>query len=298
MILRVLHRTTYRYTDAVTTSHHEARLSPRDTETQRVLSHELTVTPQPSTFRRRFDYFGNRAAHFSFSEPHRVLDVLASSTVECRPMPSIALERTPPWEEVRDRLARDRRTDLLDAYAMAFASPLIPISRELEGYARGSFTPRRPVLEATNDLMGRIRDEFAYDPRATTVATPLDEVLENRRGVCQDFAHVAIGCMRALGLGARYVSGYLVTHPPPGKPKLVGADASHAWFQAFVPETGWIDFDPTNNLMPSEEHVTVAYGRDFADVTPLRGVIHGGGQHELTVAVDVDPVTTAPAPAA
>lgn len=290
MRLSVVHRTRYSYAEAVTTSHHEARLAPRESELQRTLSHTLHITPEPASRRRRFDYFGNRTVYFSLSEPHRTLEVVAQSVVEIMPARPPLLHATPPWESVRDRLRRDRLRDMLDAYAMCFASPHVQLSPEVAEYAAPSFTPGRPVLEAVADLSARIFHDFHYDPRATEVSTPLDTLLRERRGVCQDFAHLAIGCLRAMGLPARYVSGYLLTRPPPGKPKLVGADASHAWFATFIPEYGWVDFDPTNNLLPSDEHVTIAYGRDFSDVTPIRGVILGGGSHELTVAVDVDPV--------
>lgn len=291
MKLRVVHRTGYQYSDPVTTSLHEARLSPRDSEIQRTLSHELVVHPEPSARRRRFDYFGNRVQHFGLSEPHRSLDVVATSIVEITRGRTIDVARTPAWEIVQTQLATERRRDMLDAYAMTFDSTHVRGSAEITAYGALSFTPRRPILDGVFDLVRRIYTEFTYDPRATEVSTPLTEVLEKKRGVCQDFAHLAIACVRAQGLAARYVSGYLLTHPPPGKAKLVGADASHAWLSAFVPELGWIDFDPTNGIMPSDEHVTIAYGRDFADVTPLRGVILGGGQHELTVAVDVDVVS-------
>lgn len=288
MKLRVVHRTLYRYGDAVTTSHHEARLSPRDSEAQRTLRHEIIVSPLPEARRRRFDYFGNRAVHFSLSEPHRWLEVVATSVVEVTPLRPPPVSASVPWEDVRDLLALDRKRDSLDAYAMAFQSPLIPHVDGVYEYAALSFAPGRPVLEAVLDLMARIYREFIYDPRATEVSTPLSEVLELRRGVCQDFAHFGIACLRSHGLPGRYVSGYLLTRPPPGKTKLVGADASHAWFATFVPEYGWVDFDPTNNVIPQGEHVTIAYGRDFADVTPIRGVILGGGQHQLSVSVDVD----------
>jgi transglutaminase-like putative cysteine protease len=290
MKLCVVHRTLYQYGDAVTTSHHEARLAPRDTELQRTLSHELVITPAPEARRRRFDYFGNRTVHFSLSEPHRSLEVRATSTVEARPLRPPLLATTPAWESVRDRLRVDRRRDVLDAYSMCFDSPHVHVGHEVADYAAPSFEQGRPVLEAVGHLMARIHEEFTYDPRATEVSTPLVTLLQDRRGVCQDFAHLAIGCLRAVGLPARYVSGYLLTRPPPGKIKLIGADASHAWFSTFIPEYGWVDFDPTNNLIPSDEHITIAYGRDFADVTPIRGVILGGGQHELTVAVDVNQV--------
>lgn len=290
MRLRVIHRTSYLYGDTVTTSHHEARLTPRDGETQRTCSHELEIVPAPETRRRRFDYFGNRVVHFSLSEPHRSLEVLAQSVVEMKPHQPPRLEQSPGWESVRDQLARDRRRDALDAYSMVFDSPLVPALPDVRAYAAPFFTPGRPILEAVQALMERIHAEFTYDDRATEVTTALADVLRLRRGVCQDFAHFAVACLRSHGLPARYVSGYLLTHPPPGKPKLVGADASHAWFATFVPEYGWVDFDPTNNVLPAGDHVTAAYGRDFSDVTPLRGVILGGGQHKLAVAVDVDMV--------
>lgn len=288
MKLRVVHHTSYLYGDAVTTSHHEARLTPRDSEVQRTLSHELEITPAPEARRRRFDYFGNRIVHFSLSEPHRSLSVVARSVVDISPLRPPPLSASPPWESVRDLLARDRRRDSLDAYSMVFDSPLVPSLPSVHAYAAPFFTPQRPLLEAVRELMARIHAEFTYDDGATEVTTELADVLQHRRGVCQDFAHFAVACLRSHGLPARYVSGYLLTHPAPGTSKLIGADASHAWFATFVPEHGWVDFDPTNDVMPAGDHVTAAYGRDFSDVTPIRGVILGGGQHQLSVAVDVD----------
>lgn len=287
MKLAVTHRTAYLYSEAVTTSHHEARLTPRESEVQHTLSHELLVSPRPEAQRRRFDYFGNRALHFSLSEPHRSLTVIAKSVIELKPLAPPELGATPAWENVRQRLKSDRRRDVLDAYAMTLDSTHVSADAQLALYATRFFTPGRPLLEAVQALVAAIHAEFVYDPRATEISTPVLEVLRQRRGVCQDFAHLAIGCLRSHGLAARYVSGYLLTRPPPGKTRLVGADASHAWFATFVPEHGWVDFDPTNNVMPAGEHVTVAHGRDFADVTPIRGVILGGGQHQLSVAVDV-----------
>jgi transglutaminase-like putative cysteine protease len=284
----VKHRTSYRYSSNVTTSHHEARLLPRATEQQKVLAAEVLVTPTPSSVRRRQDYFGNRTMHFSISEPHRALDVVATSVVEITPVAPPLPELSPPWEDVVERLASDRRRDVLDAYQMTFESPHVTKSGDFLEFGRPAFSPGRPVLEAVNALSGRIHSEFAYDNKSTDVSTPLSQVLEQKRGVCQDFAHLMIACLRSLGLAARYVSGYLLTRPPPGKPKLVGADASHAWVSVWLPRSGWIDFDPTNDVMPREEHITTAYGRDFSDVTPLRGVILGGGQHVLEVSVDVN----------
>jgi transglutaminase-like putative cysteine protease len=287
MRLRVQHRTTYSYGDAVSTSHHEAHLAPRDGENLRTLAHDVEISPSPSVRRERFDFFGNRALHFSIREPHRELSVTATSVVDLSAVIPPVLGQTPPWEEVRDRLAGDRRRDVLDAYALTFESPQARGGPEVLDYAAPSFTARRPVLDAVRDLTHRIHADFRYDTGATEVATPVKEVLRRRRGVCQDFAHLQIACLRAMGLAGRYVSGYLLTHPPPGRPKLVGADASHAWVGTFVPDFGWVEFDPTNDLLPSDEHVTVAWGRDFTDVTPVKGVILGGGKHEVHVSVDV-----------
>ena len=287
MKLRVVHRTAYSYGEAVSTSHHEAHLAPRDGEVLRTLAHDVAISPSPSVRRERFDFFGNRALHFSIREPHRALEVVASSLVELSPSEPPVLTASPPWEDVRDRLAGDRRRDVLDAYALTFESPQVRGGPEVSDYVATSFTPRRPVLDAVRDLTTRIHADFRYDPEATEVATPVKEVLRRRRGVCQDFAHLQIACLRSLGLAGRYVSGYLLTRPPPGRPKLVGADASHAWVGTFVPDFGWVEFDPTNDLIPGDEHVTVAWGRDFTDVTPVKGVILGGGKHEVMVSVDV-----------
>ena len=290
MKLEVTHRTTYVYGDAVSTSHHEGRLAPRDGEGQHTLSHEITINPVPSARRDRFDFFGNRTIHFSIREPHRSLEVLARSLVELRApaLPLLSASPSPSWEKVRDRLRTDRRRDLLDAYALTFESPKAQAVPALLDYVRPSFPDGRPLLEAVSDLTRRIHTDFVYDPESTDVSTPVAEVLRRKRGVCQDFAHLQIAGLRCMGLPARYVSGYLLTRPPPGRPKLIGADASHAWIGTFVPDLGWLDFDPTNNLRPTDEHVTVAHGRDFSDVTPLKGVILGGGRHEVRVAVNVD----------
>ena len=287
MRLRVVHKTVYSYGDAVSTSHHEAHLAPRDSESLRTLGHDVAISPSPSVRRERFDYFGNRALHFSIREPHRELEVVATSLVDLSPVMPPVLAATPPWEEVRERLGSDRRRDVLDAYALTFESPMVKGGPEVGDYAVSSFAAGRAVLDAVRDLTRRIHADFKYDSDATEVATPVKEVLRRRRGVCQDFAHVQVACLRSMGLAARYVSGYLLTRPPPGRPKLVGADASHAWVATFVPDFGWVEFDPTNDLLPTDEHVTVAWGRDFSDVTPVKGVILGGGKHEVRVSVDV-----------
>lgn len=288
MKLRVVHRTSYYYGEPATTSHHEAHLVPRQSEVQRTITCDLDIIPNPASRRSRLDYFGNRTTYFGMTEPHRKLEVVANSLIETQPVVLPDFAETPAWEQVHQKLLNERQRDVLQATQMRFASPLIPLSAELREYAQASFPAHRPILTGVADLMRRIHSEFKYDTTATDVTTSLATVFQSRRGVCQDFAHVMIGCLRSLGLAARYTSGYLRTHPPPGQPRLIGADASHAWVAVWVPESGWVDFDPTNNLNPSEEHVTLAFGRDFSDVTPLRGVILGGGRHSLEVSVDVD----------
>jgi transglutaminase-like putative cysteine protease len=303
--LRIVHETRYDYDEPVTTSHHEIHLTPRNHRGQRCLSHEILVEPSPVTMRDRLDYFKNQTRYFGIHESHRSLRIVAQSRVELahdpkgigngaaiagRPADIDEVSRQVSWEAVRDRVARDRSRDSLDAYSFVFDSPYIKAQPGLAELARRAFAPGRPLLEAATDLTRLIFTEFTYDPQATRVSTPLSEVLELRRGVCQDFAHLEIGCLRALGLPARYMSGYLLTSPPPGKPRLVGADASHAWIATYVPPHGWIEFDPANNLVQPEKHVVVAYGRDFGDVTPVRGVVMGGGTHRLRVSVDVAPI--------
>ena len=289
MRLRITHKTTYRYGETASTSHHEARLTPRASENQRTLTHELEILPEPTVRRGRLDFFGNKTTYFGLTEPHQQLQIEARSLVEVTLRSDIDCAGSPAWETVCTRLRSDRRRDTLQAYQMAFESTHVRFSEELIEYAATAFEPSRPILSVAQALMHKIHAEFRYDPNATDVNTGLDVVLEKRRGVCQDFAHLLAGCLRSRGLAARYVSGYLLTQPPPGKPRLVGADASHAWVSVWVPEQGWIDFDPTNDLIPGEQHVTLAYGRDFSDVTPVRGVILGGGQHTIQVAVDVEP---------
>jgi transglutaminase-like putative cysteine protease len=227
---------------------------------------------------------------FAVQEPHRRLTVSAKSTVEVRPCAVPQPEDTPAWETVRDLLHHERSPAVLEAAQYLFASPRIPCSLRLRHYAARSFLPGQSLLGAVLDLTRRIATDFTYDPQATSVGTPLHDVLRARRGVCQDFAHVQIGCLRALGLAARYVSGYLVTQPPPGQPRLVGADASHAWVSVYCPGYGWIATDPTNNILASDRHITIAFGRDYSDVSPIKGVLFGGGQHTMEVAVDVVPV--------
>lgn len=284
------HRTTYRYGSDVAVSHHLARLRPRELPWQQVSGFELHVDPVPVAADERVDWYGNPTSFFSIGSPHEKLTVTARSRVTVTaPLLPIAAQ-TPPWESVRKRCTSDVLTPDSAVGEFRFDSPHIARKAVFADFAAASFPRERPLLEAVADFTARIYREFKFDPRATTVATPLDEVLSHRRGVCQDFAHLAIAGLRSLGLPARYVSGYLETQPPAGRARLVGADASHAWFSIWCPGHGWIDADPTNNLFPGDRHITVAWGRDFSDVSPLRGVVVGGGDHGLRVSVDVAPL--------
>ncbi|TCV79283.1 transglutaminase family protein [Sulfurirhabdus autotrophica] len=288
MHYRVIHKTEYEYSEAVGVSFSEARLLPRTTANQNCRNSQLQVFPVPTDYRERVDFFGNRAVYFSIREPHQQFVVTATSEVHIDPQEAqLNFSQGLDWESVRLMLRQKRDEQTLDALQYTLDSPFVSASPELAAYAQISFPRGRSLLEAVNDLMGRIHKDFTYDPEFTTLATPLSTVLEHRRGVCQDFAHLAIGCLRAHGLAARYVSGYIETFPPPGKEKLVGSDASHAWFSVFVPELGWMDFDPTNNQIPVDQHIVVGWGRDYGDVNPLKGVIFGGGEHKLEVSVDV-----------
>lgn len=291
---RVVHRTRYEYSAPVSLCHNEAHLSPRDLPTQKALRHQLLVDPLPDVQHQRKDFFGNAVTYFAVQEPHQVLEVTATSDVDLLPWAPIDLKQSPPWDEVRDKLGGKLTDETVEARPYCLESPHVPALPELGDFAAPSFPAGQPILAAVDSLMRRIHAEFSYDPHFTTIATPLAHVLEHRRGVCQDFAHLAIGALRSLGLAARYVSGYIESVPPPGAEKLVGADASHAWAAAYVPGLGWIDFDPTNNQLPPAAHVTVAWGRDYSDVTPLKGVILGGGEHHLSVSVDVSRLPDAP----
>lgn len=288
MLYQIEHTTLYEYQSSVSLCHNQAYLLPRETPSQTCLTSELRIDPQPSDLIERSDFFGNRRVYFAVEQPHQEQKVTMLGQVRILGELSLfSSGQAISWELARDRLAGDRSRNLLEACPFLYPSRHIPTSPALADYARRSFPPGRLLLDAVKELVARIHCDFIYDPGFTTIATPLDEVLEHRRGVCQDFAHLAIGCLRSLGLAARYVSGYLETLPPPGKTRLVGADASHAWISVLVPGGGWVDFDPTNDQQVSEHHLTVAWGRDFADVVPLKGVAFGGGEHKLKVAVDV-----------
>ncbi len=294
MLYHIVHTTTYQYSELVSLCHNALHLEPRSSIRQQCHSVELDVRPEPGQVQQQLDYFGNPLTCFTIQQPHGQLVLRAESWVEVTPPEALDLRATPAWETVRDELRCDRCSAALDAYQFVFPSRYVPRTDELAQYALPSFAPQRPLAEAIHDLTRRIYHDFRYDPRATTVATPVHEVLAQRRGVCQDFAHLQLGCLRSLGLPARYVSGYLVTTPPPGQARLTGADASHAWLAVYCPGTGWIDFDPTNNRIPTNTHITLAWGRDYDDVSPVRGIILGGGHSTLNVGVDVELADEAP----
>jgi transglutaminase-like putative cysteine protease len=294
VLYAVTHRTTYGYASDVAVSHHQVHLRPRELPWQQVTDFALSVEPADAVVtEERTDYHGNATNYFSIRHPHDRLVVVARSRVRVtRPlMPDCTL----PWQQVRDRCASDVLTPDSTVGEFRFDSAYITRKPAFAEYAAASFPKDRALLEGVIDFTARIHREFRFDPRATTVATPLDEVFKMRRGVCQDFAHFAVAGLRSIGLPARYVSGYLETLPPPGKARLVGADASHAWFSVWCPGHGWIDADPTNNILPSDRHITVAWGRDFGDVSPVRGVVVGGGGHRLSISVDVARVDESPA---
>jgi transglutaminase-like putative cysteine protease len=288
MTFDVVHRTVYRYSQPVTVSQHAARVEPRALAGQIVEDFSLTIEPAPPVRKTRDDYFGNRVCFFSIQEVHSRLEIVAESRVTVEAVTPPALSLSPPWEKVVEMFSDPVSPEVVEPYEFVFDSPLLQAGPALADYARPSFAAGTPLLSAVLDLNRRIYSDFKYDKIATTVATPLGEVMEKRRGVCQDFAHVAIATLRSLGLAARYVSGYLRTRPPQGKPRLVGADASHAWFSVYCPDLGWVDFDPTNNLMPSTDHLTLGFGRDFGDVSPISGILTGGGQHDVKAAVTVN----------
>jgi transglutaminase-like putative cysteine protease len=287
VIHEVSHRTTYRYRQPVSVSHHLLHLAPREAAFQSCRDTAIEISPAPTVRTADLDYFGNPTTFVTIQQPHTELVLRALSVIEVRERAVPEPRSTPAWESARDRAAQDRSPEALQALEFAFASPYVPLPDELHSYAAASFPAGRPVLEGARELARRIHADFRYDPGATTLATGVAEAFALRRGVCQDFAHVGLACLRSLGLPARYVSGYLLTRPPEGRERLVGADASHAWLAVWVPGHGWVDLDPTNDRIPGREHVTVAWGRDYGDVSPVSGVLFGGGEHEVSVAVDV-----------
>src|SRR3984957_679827 len=290
MIYRIVHRTTYKYKYPVSVGTHVACLKPRALPGHQLSRSELRIQPRPATRTERVDFFGNVLCFFTIREPHRELVVEARSEVRMEGSAAPRLPLPLAWEEAAKSVPNDHSPAGLEAYQFGFESPRIRVRPEFASYALQSFTHGRPMPEALLDLTTRIHKDFRFDSKVTNVRTPTEEVFRKRRGVCQDFAHLQIACLRSLGIAARYVSGYLRTYPPPGQPRLVGADASHAWVSAYCPGIGWLDMDPTNNVVPSNGHVTLAWGRDYGDVSPLRGLILGGGAHTLKVGVDMEPL--------
>ncbi len=291
MRYRVSHVTSYRYSEEVTLCHNEVRMTPRVEMGQRVLGSHVTIDPAPNSYAERNDFFDNRVVYFDVEDPHAALTVSVESEVETS---NVRLEGNlldnVSWETVRDGLAEGATPELRDFLYYMLESPMVPRVEGLDDLRDRCFTPARSLFDAAHALMRAIYREFRYDATATTIATPLTQVLSSRRGVCQDFAHLAIAVLRHAGLAAGYVSGYLETQPPPGQTKLRGSDASHAWFAVFFPGIGWVDFDPTNDQQPNERYVVVARGRDYGDVSPLKGIVFGGGSMSLHVAVDVEPI--------
>jgi transglutaminase-like putative cysteine protease len=287
VLYEVSHRTTYRYSIPVSFSHHLLHLSPRPCAHQICHRTALIVLPTPTQQAQATDYFGNSVSYITLQHQHKELILHAKSVIEVKPMASRDPQRSVAWDEIYRQLFHDTSDEGLDALQYVFETPRTRANQAIRAYALVCFPPGRPVLDGVLELTRRIYREFRFDPTATTASTSVEEVFEARRGVCQDFAHLQIACLRALRLPARYVSGYLLTRPPEGKEKLIGADASHAWLSVWSPGHGWVDFDPTNNLVVSVEHVTVAWGRDYGDVSPVSGAIFGGGKHTVDVAVDV-----------
>ncbi|PMS19051.1 transglutaminase [Trinickia dabaoshanensis] len=288
MTLSVVHDTTYRYSTPVERAQHLATIRPLDCAWQRVLAHRLHIDPAPSYEASHVDAFGNEVRYFSFDAPHEHLTVKSETTVALeRRWAALDASATPAWEQVADALRYRAGGAYMPESEFVFASPNVALAPELRDYALRSFAAGTPLAAGAIDLMHRIHADFAYEPQATAFDTPALRAFRLRQGVCQDFAQIMIGCLRSLGLAARYVSGYLRTVPPEGAPRLVGADASHAWLSVFCPGTGWIDLDPTNDVLADLDHVTLAFGRDYSDVSLLRGIILGGGDHVVEVAVDV-----------
>lgn len=285
----VEHETRYAYTAPVSQSWQLAHLTPRSLPWQRLVSHTLQIDPAPDERHDAADSFGNAVTHFGLHAAHRVLRVRMRCEVQVGPRPAGG-EASGPWEAVRDAVRLPPREGELVPALMCEPTALVPLSEPARRYAAPSLTPGREWFEALSDLMHRIHAEFEFDPGATTVSTKVEEVLQQRRGVCQDFAHLMLACLRGHGLPARYVSGYLLTDPPEGQPRLMGVDASHAWVAAYCPKLGWVEFDPTNDQCADARYITLAWGSDFADVVPLRGVILGGGAQDMDVSVSVIPM--------
>ena len=291
MIYQVTHQTTFTYTQPVAISHHVLRLVLRSHPRQQSLRSSVNIDPTPSVRSDGKDYFGNPLTHLTIQSPHSALIVKAKTLVDVVKPEPIHVDQSLPWDQVVLHLQGSTDSSILDAQQFLYNSPYVTIDDDIYDFVQECFPPGRPILASVMDLTSRIFREFRYEGGVTEVSTPVQDVLISRKGVCQDFAHLEIAALRSLGLPARYISGYLLTHPPEGQEKLVGADASHAWLSTWCPDVGWVDFDPTNNCMPSDEHITLAWGRDYGDVSPINGFMVGGGQHTPSVSVDVSPAT-------
>lgn len=289
MKYRIQHNTIYTSASPVSVGHNEAWLTPRNTATQAVLSHRIDISPEPSARSTLKDYFGNQVTQFLFNQGYDVLKISAVNEVDIL-IPDAELSAGPAWETVVAGLRTHRTAEELQAYEFTFDSPRCRTSVDFADYGRAACSPGRPIRDVLSALSHKFHDDFAYDAAATTVSTPVEQVFRQKRGVCQDFSHLMISILRSLGFAARYHSGYLRTTPPPGKPRLVGADASHAWLSVYGGPLGWIEVDPTNNLFVSADHFTLAWGRDYTDVAPVKGVYVGGSSPQLEVNVDVSPL--------
>lgn len=294
MIFDLWHKTKYSYENGASFCHNITTLKPRSFDGQKLLEYNLEITPTPTDISERLDFFGNTVTRFSIQQNHKELIVIARSKVSrdynLQTESKNAIEGKKITIEKALKLLKEVDLETVEARQFALLSPLISdISPEILAYAAKSFKPERSLFDASYELMQRIFTDFDFDPSFSTIATPLKEVMKEKKGVCQDFAQIAIACVRSMGLPARYVSGYIETLPPPGKEKLIGTDASHAWFSVFIPQYGWIDFDPTNNQIPKNQHIVVAYGRDYYDVPPLKGVIYSTGSSTMDIAVDLRP---------
>lgn len=283
----ITHKTEYIYREPIALCHNIARLIPRSVNGQVCTMSEITITPKPDTYKRYEDFFGNHLAYFAIEQDHNKLTVTVTSNIEITPN-NLQVNEYPKdsWEDALNKILMNA-DEYMDVRQYIPQTSMTEITPDIKAYALQSFTPGRPLFDATYDLMKRIYKDFEFKAGLTTVSTPVQETLKQRKGVCQDFAHLAITCIRSVGLPVRYISGYIETIKKPGKEKLIGADASHAWFAVFIPGTGWVDFDPTNNQIPSSQHITIGWGRDYADIAPLKGIILSSRPHKLNVSVDV-----------
>ena len=291
MKYKLIHKTNYKYAQAVNNYHSLLCLSPRTLPNQSCRDFKIQITPEPSQIIERTDFYGNKTHYFSLHSPHKDLTVLTTAFVEksSESIGSLFMPSEISCGAVRQRLVNDRSLKI-EMLEYMLPSPFVKWDQEIAAFASDCFQEHVPLFECVQKLCSKIYTEFDFVPDFTTVNTPIREVLASKKGVCQDFSHLAIACIRSFGFAARYVSGYLETLPPPGKPKLQGSDASHAWISVYIPDYGWCDFDPTNNVVPGERHIVTAWGRDYCDVPPLKGIIFSYGKHTLTVEVDVIPI--------